>query len=75
MDEIGKILESASGCELHFSEELLPLVYDESRTLASERMSGQAPDQTLQAPAMRQILVKRAQAKASLKRRKNRFPY
>lgn len=102
MDEIGKILETASGTRLHVSEELLPLVYDELRTLASRQMAGQAPGQTLQATAlvheawlhlgaagdprwndrahffrtaaiaMRQILVKRAQAKASLKRHMNR---
>ena len=102
MDEIERILETASGSKLHVSEELLPLVYDELRALASKQMAAQAPGQTLQATAlvheawihlsasgdpkwndrahffrtaalaMRQILVKRAQAKASIKRRMNR---
>ena len=102
MNEIEKILNTASGGKLHVSEELLPLVYDELRNLASKHMSGQGSGQTLQATAlvheawlrlsaggtqkwndrahffrtaalaMRQILVKRAQAKASLKRRMNR---
>lgn len=102
MDGIEKILDTASGDQLRVSEELLPLVYDELRNLASKQMAGQRPGQTLQATAlvheawlhlssnadkrwndrahffrtaalaMRQILVKRAQAKASLKRRMNR---
>ena len=102
MDELENILETASGNDLHVSEELLPLVYDELRSIASRQMAGQAPGQTLQATAlvheawlrlsaggdqrwnnrahffrtaalaMRQILVKRAQAKACLKRRMNR---
>jgi RNA polymerase sigma factor (TIGR02999 family) len=104
MDEIERILDTASGGKLHVSEELLPLVYDELRNLASKHMSGQGPGQTLQATAlvheawlrlsanggqewndrahffrtaalaMRQILVNRAQAKASLKRRADREP-
>ncbi len=80
------------------SADLLPLVYDELRLVARERMASLAPGQTLQptalvheawlklssdearswnnrahffraaAQAMRQILVDRARAKASLKR-------
>lgn len=102
MNEIDEILDTASGDNLHVSEELLPLVYDELRNVAAKQMAGQAPGQTLQATAlvheawlrlsaggdgrwsdrthffrtaalaMRQILVKRAQAKACLKRRMNR---
>ncbi|BCX49829.1 RNA polymerase sigma-70 family factor [Haloferula helveola] len=52
MSEIEKILEAASGNSLHVSEEMLPLVYDELRSLATKRMSGQAPGQTIQATAL-----------------------
>jgi len=102
MDDIERMLETASGTQLRVSEELLPLVYDELRTLASRKMAGQ--EQTLQATAlvheawlrlsagggrewndrshffrtaalaMRQILVNRANAKATLKRRMDREP-
>ncbi|MBB5350572.1 RNA polymerase sigma factor (TIGR02999 family) [Haloferula luteola] len=52
MSEIERILEKASGDRLQVSEELLPLVYDELRTLAAQRLAGQAPGQTLQATAL-----------------------
>lgn len=52
MSDIEKILEAASGNGLHVSEEMLPLVYDELRTLATKRMSGQAAGQTIQATAL-----------------------
>lgn len=104
MDDVERILDTASGKQLHVSEELLPLVYDELRTLASRKMAGQGSGQTLQATAlvheawlrlsagggqewndrshffrtaalaMRQILVNRANAKATLKRRMDREP-
>ena len=38
MDELENILETASGNDLHVSEELLPLVYDELRSIASRQM-------------------------------------
>lgn len=52
MSEIRKIMETASGSNLRVSEELLPLVYDELRTLAARQMSGQAAGQTIQATAL-----------------------
>lgn len=45
-------METAVGSGLAVSEELLPLVYDELRTLAAQRMSGEAFGQTLQATAL-----------------------
>src|SRR5262249_28034260 len=36
----------------HAAEELLPLVYDELRKLAAQRMAQEAPGQTLQATAL-----------------------
>ncbi len=40
------------GCGRPVSEELLPLVYDELKSLAARRMAGEAPGQTLQATAL-----------------------
>lgn len=53
-NEIMRILEVASGSqgERPVSSELLPLVYDELRNLAAQRISQQAPGQTLQATAL-----------------------
>ena len=52
MDELRKILETASISGQPVASELLPLVYDELRTLASKRMNEEAPGQTLQATAL-----------------------
>lgn len=51
MDELTRILESASGNGAS-SADLLPLVYDELRLIARERMAGLAPGQTLQPTAL-----------------------
>ncbi len=50
--EITMMLKSASGRGQPVSGELLPLVYDELRHLAAQRMSGESPGQTLQATAL-----------------------
>lgn len=52
MTDIGKILETADRSGHAVSEELLPLVYDELKSLAARRMAGEAPGQTLQATAL-----------------------
>ena len=52
MKELTRILESASGSGSLVSAELLPLVYDELRSLAKRRMSDAAPGETLQATAL-----------------------
>ena len=52
MDALTKILQAECGDENFASEELLPLVYDEVRHLASLRMAAEAPGQTLQATAL-----------------------
>jgi RNA polymerase sigma factor (TIGR02999 family) len=51
MDQLTRILESASTSG-SASADLLPLVYDELRLIARERMSGLAPGQTLQPTAL-----------------------
>ncbi|MBK1883821.1 sigma-70 family RNA polymerase sigma factor [Luteolibacter pohnpeiensis] len=52
MEELTTILKSASGDSGLVSTELLPLVYDELRSLAKKRMSQASPGETLQATAL-----------------------
>jgi RNA polymerase sigma factor (TIGR02999 family) len=52
MSEVTVILEAVSRGEQRASEELLPLVYDELRRLASAQMAGEAVGQTLQPTAL-----------------------
>ncbi len=52
MSEITLLLEAVSRGEVQASEELLPLVYDELRRLASVRMGREAAGQTLQPTAL-----------------------
>lgn len=51
MHEVTRIL-SAVGRDPHAAEQLLPLVYDELRRLATEKMAQERPGQTLQATAL-----------------------
>jgi RNA polymerase sigma factor (TIGR02999 family) len=51
MDKLVMILEAACG-DRSAASELLPLVYDELRNLASKKMSQEDPGQTLQATAL-----------------------
>lgn len=52
LNELTKILQTASRSVSHVSSELLPLVYDELRNLARRRMSQVEPGHTLQATAL-----------------------
>ena len=52
VSELTRILEKASGRGGQVSAELLPLVYDELRSLARDRMSREAEGQTLQPTAL-----------------------
>ena len=52
MAEITRILEAIDDGDTHAAEELLPLVYDELRKLAAQRLSHEKPGQTLQATAL-----------------------
>src|SRR5450756_923621 len=52
MSDITLLLDSVARGESSASEDLLPLVYDELRRLASARMAGEAAGQTLQATAL-----------------------
>jgi RNA polymerase sigma factor (TIGR02999 family) len=52
MSEITLLLDAINRGESRASEDLLPLVYDELRHLASARMTGEAAGQTLQPTAL-----------------------
>src|SRR5262245_35346531 len=52
MSEVTLILSAIEGGDPHAAEELLPLVYDELRKLAAERMAQEKPGQTLQPTAL-----------------------
>jgi RNA polymerase sigma factor (TIGR02999 family) len=52
MDSITEILSAIARGEPQAAEQLLPLVYDELRRLAAQKMAREAPGQTLQATAL-----------------------
>ena len=52
MAEITRILEAIDEGDAHAAEELLPLVYDELRRLAAQKLSREKLGQTLQATAL-----------------------
>ncbi|WP_368411429.1 ECF-type sigma factor [Paludisphaera mucosa] len=49
---VTQILDAIGGGDPKAARELLPLVYDELRALASRRLAGESPGQTLQATAL-----------------------
>jgi RNA polymerase sigma factor (TIGR02999 family) len=52
MDSITRVLNAIEHGDPHTAEQLLPLVYDELRRLAVERLAQERPGQTLQATAL-----------------------
>jgi RNA polymerase sigma factor (TIGR02999 family) len=52
MNEVTRILSAIEQGDPHAAEQLLPLVYDELRKLAAQRMAQEKPGQTLQATAL-----------------------
>jgi RNA polymerase sigma factor (TIGR02999 family) len=52
MNEVTQILEAMDRGDAKSADELLPLVYEELRKLASSRMAREAPGQTLQPTAL-----------------------
>jgi RNA polymerase sigma factor (TIGR02999 family) len=52
MSEVTRILSAIEQGDPHAAEDLLPLVYDELRKLAAERMAQEKPGHTLQATAL-----------------------
>jgi RNA polymerase sigma factor (TIGR02999 family) len=52
MTEVSRILSAVEQGDPHAAQELLPLVYDELRKLAAQRLAREKPGQTLQATAL-----------------------
>ena len=52
MSEVTRILSAIERGDPHAAEELLPLVYDELRKLAAQRLAQEKPGQTLHATAL-----------------------
>jgi RNA polymerase sigma factor (TIGR02999 family) len=52
MSEVTLILSAIEQGDRHAAQQLLPLVYDELRKLAAQKMAQEAPGQTLQATAL-----------------------
>ncbi len=52
MSDVTRILGAIEAGNLQAADELLPLVYDELRKLAAQRMAQESPDHTLQATAI-----------------------
>jgi RNA polymerase sigma factor (TIGR02999 family) len=52
MNDITGILSAIEQGDLHASEQLLPLIYDELRKLAAQKLAQEKPGQTLQATAL-----------------------
>ena len=51
-EPVTQVLEAVSAGEEHAAEKLLPLVYEELRKLAAQKMANEAPGQTLQPTAL-----------------------
>ena len=52
MSDVTRILNAIDSGDPHAAEQLLPLVYEELRTLAARRLAHEAPGQTLQPTAL-----------------------
>jgi RNA polymerase sigma factor (TIGR02999 family) len=52
MNDVTRILSAIDQGDPHAAEQLLPLVYDELRRLAAQRLAQEKPGQTLQATAL-----------------------
>ena len=70
MTEVTRILDAIGQGDPHAAEQLLPLVYDELRNLAAQKLAREKPGQTLQATA----LVHEAYLQDILRRLPNHLP-
>src|SRR5262249_48842688 len=52
MNQVTRILSAIEQGDPHAAEKLLPLVYDELRKLAAQKLAQEKPGQTLQATAL-----------------------
>ena len=61
MSEVTRILSAIEQGDSHAAERLLPLVYNELRKLAAQKLSQEKPGQTLQATALVHVDVEQVQ--------------
>src|SRR5439155_6289775 len=52
MSEVTRVLSAIEGGDPHAAEQLLPLVYQELRKLAAQKLAQEKPGQTLEATAL-----------------------
>jgi RNA polymerase sigma factor (TIGR02999 family) len=52
MNEVTRVLSAIEGGDPHAAEQLLPLIYDELRQLAAQKLAHEKPGQTLEATAL-----------------------
>jgi RNA polymerase sigma factor (TIGR02999 family) len=52
MNEVTRVLSAIEGGDPHAAEQLLPLVYQELRQLAAQKLAQEKPGQTLKATAL-----------------------
>src|SRR5260370_16014724 len=52
MNEVTRVLSAIEGGDPHAAEQLLPLVYQELRKLAAQKLAQEKPGQTLEATAL-----------------------
>src|SRR6266852_5020613 len=52
MHEVTRVLSAIEGGDPHAAEQLLPLVYQELRQLAAQKLAQEKPGQTLEATAL-----------------------
>jgi hypothetical protein len=52
MSQVARILDQIQQGDANAAEQLLPLIYDELRPLAAQRLALEKPGQTLQATAL-----------------------
>jgi RNA polymerase sigma factor (TIGR02999 family) len=52
MNEVTRVLSAIEGGDAHAAEQLLPLVYQELRKLAAQKLAQEKPGQTLEATAL-----------------------
>jgi RNA polymerase sigma factor (TIGR02999 family) len=52
MNDVTRVLSAIEGGDPHAAEQLLPLVYDELRKLAAQKLAQEKPGQTLEATAL-----------------------
>src|SRR6187200_2985507 len=52
MSDVTRLIQAAAAGDRQAGADVLPLVYDELRTLAAARLAAESPDQTLQPTAL-----------------------